>query len=166
MKRRPACELAVMLFKEQMRILFITTLFAFFISTSLCFTEEKQIVDGEYIGLEKMPNLSPYDKDAQWFHENTLTIKGNKVTLKKVPIIIKKGEKEYSASDGGFYTYKGNIVFSKGKRILILVLVNSDYVPVRVDEGNDRHKPEQLKIDIKKDGSLFIAGVLYKKKKA
>jgi hypothetical protein len=145
-----------------MKILLITTLFALFIFTSLCFSEEKQIVDGDYMGLEKMANLSPYNKDAQWFHENTLTIKGNKVTLEKVPIIIKKGKKEYSASDGGFYTFEGNINLSKGKQILILKLINSDYAPVRVSGNND--SPAQLKIDIKKDGSLFIEGVLYKKK--
>ena len=28
--------------------------------------------DGEYVGLERMPNLTPEDRDTEWFHENTL----------------------------------------------------------------------------------------------
>ena len=38
---------------------------------------QKQSVakDGDYAGLEKMPNLSPDERDARWFHENTLLIR-------------------------------------------------------------------------------------------
>ena len=33
--------------------------------------------DGEYIGRESMPNLTPEDPEATWFHENTLLIRND-----------------------------------------------------------------------------------------
>jgi hypothetical protein len=61
------------------------------------------VSDGTYFGYEFMPNLSPEDDpDAQWFHANSLTIRGAKLTIEKAPRYISKGEVFVSASDGGF----------------------------------------------------------------
>jgi len=33
---------------------------------------ENVVKDGEYVGLEKLPNLTPDVQDIKWFHENSL----------------------------------------------------------------------------------------------
>jgi hypothetical protein len=50
--------------------------------------------DGEYVGLERMGNLSPEDRDTKWFHENTLLIRNDEAILDEVPITIRHGRKE------------------------------------------------------------------------
>lgn len=90
------------------------------------------IPDGEYIGLEKMESLSPENKAVHWYHQNDLIIKGNAVTLCKSPLTINKGVTEYSASDGGFYSYRGTVVSKNSKIYLRLLLFESDYAAVRL----------------------------------
>jgi hypothetical protein len=84
--------------------------------------------DGDYVGLEKMPNLSPDDRDARWFHENTLVIRSDEAILEKVPITIRHGEKSYSASDGGFLTYRARFTKKDGQSVIQMRLFESDYV--------------------------------------
>ena len=59
------------------------------------------VKDGDYVGLEKMPNLTPEDHAASWFHENSLVIRNDEAILDKVPITIRHGKKAYSPADGG-----------------------------------------------------------------
>lgn len=84
--------------------------------------------DGDYVGLEKLPNLSPDDPATKWFHENTLVIRNNEAILDKVPITIRHGKKRYSASDGGFLTYRARFTKKDGQSFLSLRLFESDYV--------------------------------------
>jgi hypothetical protein len=44
--------------------------------------------DGNYVELEKMPNISPDDLHAEWFHENTLVVRNDEAILDKVPIVV------------------------------------------------------------------------------
>jgi hypothetical protein len=74
--------------------------------------------DGEYVGLSKMPSLSPEDSDTAWFHENTLLVKNDEAILDEVPVTIRHGQKEYSASDGGFLTYRARFIVKDGKASL------------------------------------------------
>lgn len=75
---------------------------------------ESTAKDGQYVGLEKMPNLTPDDRDAAWFHENTLLIRNDEAILDKVPVTIRHGKKTYSASDGGFLTYRARFAKKDG----------------------------------------------------
>ena len=84
--------------------------------------------DGEYIGLERIPNLAPAERDAAWFHENTLLIRNDEAILDKVPITIWHGRKEYSASDGGFLTYRARFKMKNGQSFVALRLFRSEYV--------------------------------------
>lgn len=84
--------------------------------------------DGDYVGLQKMPNLSPNDRQAGWFHENTLVIRKDEAILEKVPITIRHGEKSYSASDGGFLTYRARFTKKDGQTVVQMRLFESDYV--------------------------------------
>src|SRR5260221_33053 len=67
---------------------------------------ENVVKDGEYVGLEKLPNLTPDVQDVKWFHESTLLIRNDEAILDKVPVAVLHGKKTYSASDGGFLTYR------------------------------------------------------------
>ncbi len=91
---------------------------------------QKQSVakDGDYIGLERMPNLSPDDHDAKWFHENALVIRNDEAILDKVPVTIRHGKKTYSASDGGFLTYRAKFTRKDGQNLVSLRLFESDYI--------------------------------------
>ena len=73
-----------------MKILFAATLLMSLVLAGVFRTvnvEHENIAkDGEYVGLEKMPNLSPDDRSAAWFHENTLLIRNDEAILQKVPV--------------------------------------------------------------------------------
>jgi hypothetical protein len=90
--------------------------------------------DGEYIGLERMPSLSPEDPDSKWFHENTLLVRNGEAILDKVPLTIRHGSKVYQAADGGFLTYRGRFIVKDGRSVLELRLMDSMYIIFRVDQ--------------------------------
>ena len=64
--------------------------------------------DGTFVRLEPIPDLHEQPGD-HWFHENTLTIKGNAVTLREEPVVFRQGKKLPSDSESGFYTYRGTL---------------------------------------------------------
>lgn len=75
-----------------------------------------------------MPNLTPEDHPARWFHENTLVIGNDEAILDKLPITIRHGKKSYSASDGGFMTYRARFTSKDEQAVVRLRLFESDYV--------------------------------------
>jgi hypothetical protein len=98
--------------------------------------------DGEYIGLESLTNLTPEDPDASWFHENRLVIRNDEAILDKVPISIRHRRKVYSASDGGFLTYRAKFIFRDGQTYIELRLFQSDYIVFPKDtNGKYRNEP-------------------------
>jgi hypothetical protein len=46
----------------------------------------------------------------------------------KVPIVIRRGKKGYSASDGGFMTYRARFAMIDGRSVVALRLCQSDYL--------------------------------------
>jgi hypothetical protein len=129
--------------------------------------QTRLFTDGTYLGMEPMVNLSPDEPKARWFHENTLVIRGDTVTLNKSPVWFKDGEKFFSASDGGFYTYRGTLSFVDGQWRVTLLLTDSDYVGVRVNRNRKPlpPKPQRSIITRTKDGSLLVGEVTYRKSK-
>jgi len=122
-----------------------------------------QVRDGAYVGFEFMPGYTdPVNPKAKWYHENRLAICGNSVTIEKVPITIEDGKKCYSASDGGFYTFKGTIESTNDQLLLRLKLVDSCYV-MRKADGSDVNRIYSGRIN--QDGSLEINKVHYDVKK-
>jgi hypothetical protein len=122
--------------------------------------------DGEYTGLESMPNLTPEDPDASWFHENRLVIRNDEAILDKVPISIRHRKKVYSASDGGFLTYRAKVIIKDGQTFIELRLFQSDYIAFPKDlNGKDRYDPyAQIRTDPIKlaSGRIEFDGVTYK----
>jgi hypothetical protein len=129
--------------------------------------EKKGIAsDGEYIGLEGMPNLTPEYPDASWFHENRLLIRNDEAILDKVPISIRHRKKVYSASDGGFLTYRAKFIIKDGQTFIELRLFQSDYIVFPKDSnGKDRNDPyaEIRTYPVKfASGRIEFDGVTYK----
>lgn len=123
--------------------------------------------DGEYVGLERMPNLSPEDRDAQWFHENTLLIRNDEAILDKVPIVIRERKKEYSASDGGFLTYRARFTSKDGQSIVAMRLFQSDYVAALREKSGKAVDPyaELETYPVKfVSGRMEIGGVQYRRR--
>lgn len=97
-------------------------------------------MDGTYYALElnnfkvdTSGKIDFYRKDsfpkAKWFHEVRVTIKGSNITLEKYPVHMdSEGNKTYSASDGGFLTYKGQLTRSVGVYVAHAELVAFDYI--------------------------------------
>ena len=80
------------------------------------------------MGLEPMASMNSLEPDALWYHENTLIVRNGEFVLDKNPIIMRGTEKSYSASDGGFITYRGHFLEKKGRLYVSLRPFMSDYV--------------------------------------
>jgi hypothetical protein len=117
--------------------------------------------DGDYRGLQKMEyNLSPDEKDTEWFHENTLVIRGKEAVLDLVPLSINHGVKSYSASDGGFLTYRGRFFEKDGQYFVQMRLFRSDYVGFKV--GTDPYREVKVYPVRYSAGTIEFNGVRYK----
>jgi hypothetical protein len=123
--------------------------------------------DGEYVGLEKMPNLTPEDRDAAWFHENRLLIRNDEAILDKVPIILRHGKTVYSASDGGFLTFRAQFRMKDGQSFVVLRLCESDYIAFARNKDGKAFDPyAELKTYPVKffSSRIEIEGVEYRRK--
>lgn len=105
-----------------------------FFTTVSCSKDPRKsnLAAGTYVGMESMGtsnnDVTPDDTTDQWYHENTLTIRGDSVFLQGVPVAIKDGQKSYSASDGGFYEFKGIISRNGDSTVANLLMTNHDYI--------------------------------------
>jgi len=117
--------------------------------------------DGEYIGLERMPNLTPEHRDATWFHENTLVIRNDEAILDKVPITIRHGRQVYSASDGGFLTYRARFIKKEGQPFVELRLFESDYVVFPVGKHDQYTEIKTYPVKFV-SGRIEFGGVRYR----
>jgi hypothetical protein len=119
--------------------------------------------NGNYMGLQKMESPTPQDKKTKWFYENTLLIRNGEAILDMVPFSIKKGKKEYSASDGGFMTFRGRF-FHKGSQLYVSMrLFKSDYIGFPVG-GCEPYSRINISIVKFVQDKIEIQGVLYEPK--
>ena len=91
---------------------------------------------------------------------------GEASLLYEVPVAFHGGKKGYSASDGGFMTFRAKFVKKDGEPVIMLRMCQSDYVavpvPVNPQERQDRYKeiktyPVKLNSD-----RIEFNGVTYK----
>jgi hypothetical protein len=117
--------------------------------------------DGTYVGLQAETYVDPGDPKAKWFHENRLLIRNDDAILDKVPLVFSHGKKEYSASDGGFVTYRGKFSKKDGQIFVALRLCQSLYIlfpPSKHDQYTEI-KTYPVKVI---SGRLEFDGVTYK----
>ena len=87
------------------------------------------LVKGVYTGWAPLPEIKGEGKPAKksdWYRLHHLAIKGKSVELTGVPISIQGNEMLYSASEGGFITYKGQIYEKDGKLRVKLQFVETE----------------------------------------
>ena len=128
---------------------------------------EPRLISGNFVGLEKMASLSPDDPATRWYHENTLFIRNNEFILDQAPVTIRRGKKTYSASDGGFLVYRGEIFIRDHKTYAAMRLFSSDYVMFRSGpkECEPYSRITMIPISIT-DGLIRMNGVMYRPKPA
>lgn len=81
-----------------------------------------------------MANLTSNDPKPAWFHENILIVRNNEAILDEVPFTVRGGETGYSASDGGFFTYRARFAEEQGKPIATMRLSKADYAVLVVSK--------------------------------
>ncbi|TGE19321.1 hypothetical protein [Hymenobacter elongatus] len=116
---------------------------------------------GSYIGLESMgssrDDITPDDTTDHWYHENRLTFRGDSAFLEQVPVVVKEQEKSYSASDGGFYSFRGKISQYRDSLVAHFLLVNHDYVLIGYHMVNPADSASSLSFEEKlKRGMLVL----------
>jgi len=111
-----------------------------FISLLLLIQPAKsQTIDGFYTTLElngleidSAGNIYFYGIDSfkteKWFYEVSVAIRANQITIEKNPVFFKDSIKSYSASDGGFITYKGILTKLGDTYIAKTKMSDYDYV--------------------------------------
>lgn len=116
-------------------------------------------VNGVYTGWAPLPEMRG-DDESEWFRLHRLAIKGKVVELSGEPVVIKDGELLYSASDGGFITYKGEIYEKDGKLRIRLRFVETeeDYLPAPPKGG---WPDKDLPIVIQDRVSFSVDGIKY-----
>ncbi|RZK32934.1 MAG: hypothetical protein EOO61_16315 [Hymenobacter sp.] len=95
--------------------------------------------------MKGFPAERPGDK---WYHENYVYVRPDSLFLEGNPVVISlNGEKVYSASDGGFYSYSGRIDTIKGKFVANLLMFAHDYIaaPIFI---SDKDTTELKSVDI------------------
>ncbi|MCO5239285.1 MAG: hypothetical protein M9904_04460 [Chitinophagaceae bacterium] len=108
----------------------ILTIFISFILTQ-AFGQFKP--KGTFVGLIPMQGYGdPAKPRYKWYHLSELTFKGDSVFLEQSPVAIFKKDTIFSASDGGFYSYRGTLETYKGKTVASLTLTNCDYCPMQM----------------------------------
>ena len=92
-----------------------------------------QLENGVYKGLERMcwtndkGKVECFDAPHKWYHLNTVYIRNDTMFLYKEPIMIRKKDTTYSASDGAFYYYFGKVYKLDTTLIAKLTMNNCDY---------------------------------------
>ena len=124
-------------------------------------TPEHLAKDGTYVGLQAETYVDPGDPKAKWFHENRLLIRNDDAILDKVPVVVSHGKKGYSASDGGFFTYRGRFSKKDGQIFVALRLCQSDYVLFPADKHDQYTEIKTYLVKVI-SGRLEFDGVTYK----
>ena len=92
-----------------------------------------QAPTGRYVGLAEMKGFPAEKPGDRWYHENIVYIRPDSLFLEGNPVVVhRNGEKTYSASDGGFYSYSGRIDTSGGQLTAHLRLLSHDYIGLPV----------------------------------
>jgi len=109
-----------------------------------------------------MPSVNPEVPDELWYHENTILVRAGDLILDENPVGIREGKKSYSASDGGFITYRGRFLTKKGRLYVSLRPFASDYIffPIGPKSCEAYSRVDIYPVKVTEKG-FWINGVLY-----
>jgi len=102
-------------------------------------------LDGTYVGLEekcwtlksgkKECYSDPSSPKRKWYNLTYIKIKGDSVFADQSPISIYKKDTVYSASDGGFYYFKGTVIRTDSVATIHLKFLTCDYCGISTEEN-------------------------------
>lgn len=132
-------------------------------------------LNGFYIGLEEMCSTDsagvkecytdPGHPERKWYHLTQMTIHGDSIFWDQSPISVHKNDTLHSASDGGFFYYKG--VFNRNKDLLTINFteISCDYCATEMITQSDGttakvKKTRQLVATVTNKG-ILINGYLF-----
>lgn len=134
--------------------------------------------DHVYVGTEKIcwqrtkkdscDNSDSFNPKWKWYRLNFLKIKGDSVFLDQSPISIYKQDTSYSASDGGFFYYHGELIRLTDSTFSIkLTEISCDYCGKPVEKQKDGtfkriYRVKTYLCKLNSDG-FWANGILYKR---
>jgi hypothetical protein len=122
-------------------------------------------INGEFVSLKPMANLSPDDPEVKWFHEGRLLVRNNEAILDKVPVAIKYRKKRIQPWTAVSSTYRARFFEKNGHTFVAMRLFQSDYIVVPVPVGRiDPYDEVRVYPVSFFSGRIEIDGVLYKRK--
>ncbi len=117
-------------------------IFLFFLTFSCSKTNEEII----YVGFEPImifedqignkTNIEKGNPEKKWFYKNTLKIKNDSVYLDRITINVIGNDTLHSASDGGFYYYKGIKINNQSR--IELTEISCDYCPETISKSGKK----------------------------
>jgi hypothetical protein len=99
------------------------------------------------------------EPNERWYHVNVLTIRGEAVQLEQFPVSCRGGEMGWSASDGGFFTYRGTVGGTPPHLTATLVRESCDYCAVEI--GGKRAVARRLPLAFPAPGQAVLGKLRY-----
>lgn len=140
-------------------------------TSSLVNVRQDTNLNGTYLGVEEIcyalkdGTKECYTDDdnpkRKWYHLTYIKIKGDSVFVDQSPINIYKKDTAYSASDGGFYYYRGKMKDS----LINLELSYCDYCAIPAEDSPNAYLfPNTKRYPFTSTtGGLLINGYLFKR---
>jgi hypothetical protein len=165
-----------MIFNSCLKICAIIVIVAVF---SSCYKKRIAVVNinGAYVGFEEMCETDSItgkkscymdsNPKEKWFYKSYLQVKSDSVFLDQSPVTINGKDTSFSASDGGFYYYKG-LIKHKDKLVVIkLVEYACDYCGELVKKNADGtftriYRKKKLSGSLE-NGALILNGITFRK---
>lgn len=134
-------------------------------------------LNGLYEGVEEMCSTDsagkkecyddPENRLAKWYHLSQLRIHNDSAFLEQSPISIYNGDTSYSASDGGFYYYKGSYKLKDSIITIDFKMDHCDYCAIQVEKLEDGQlrgveRPKMM-VAVVRSNELFINGYTFKR---
>ena len=134
----------------------------------------KRNIDGVYSGLEEMCSIDstgkkvcyadPVDPNKKWYHLSILKIKNGHVFMDQSPVGVFRNDTSYSASDGGFFYYRGSTTTNGDSIVLNLIQLSCDYCAQRIKNTADDTTVETKRLSGHSNNlDLVLNGILFKK---
>jgi hypothetical protein len=121
-------------------------------------------MDGFYIGLEAMKySVDPAKPKYKWYHLTHIERRSDSIFVYQNPIAIYRHDTVWSASDGGFYYYRGKIGTNGNRITMNLVMTNCDYCPMPSDSARAEKFGHKLLTGQIINNGILIAGYFYKR---
>ena len=124
-------------------------------------------IESLYLGYEKIGMLDEGRPENIWYYETFIKFKNDSVFIDQSPISVNKNDTLYSASDGGFYYFKGSKAENLNQIKIFTKEIACDYCPSEMKRNSegifekvDREKNYEAQ---KASNGLIINSQIFKK---